>query len=289
MEWVEKMNNAMDYVEAHFSENIDYRQLAKIACCSEHQFHRFFSYVTNITLAEYIRRRRLTQAALDLKYDGAKVVDVALKYGYKSPEAFSRAFKNMHGVMPVAVRNKDTVLKAYPRMTFNHPVNGYVELDYRIVRENSYKVCGIAADISATDGQTINSITNLWNKNIENGTIGRFHNDIGLSYDTCLNAALYNYHNGGFSYMICYRSPNYGTPAGYSSLYVPSATWAVFSTPRHKAVETTEHIRLARNRIFLEWFPSSGYKHANTPELEIFNNENSDFTIEVWVPITKAT
>lgn len=93
MDWLERMNNAMGYVETHLSEDIDFDQVAKIACCSTYHFQRMFSFITSVPLSEYIRRRRLTLAAFELQQSDAKVIDTALKYGYESPEAFSRAFK----------------------------------------------------------------------------------------------------------------------------------------------------------------------------------------------------
>ncbi|WP_442950613.1 helix-turn-helix transcriptional regulator [Paenibacillus sp. FJAT-27812] len=93
MDWLDRMNNAMEYVESHLSEAIDYDQAARIACCSTYHFQRMFSFITNVPMAEYIRCRRLTLAAFELQNSGIKVIYVAFKYGYESPEAFSRAFK----------------------------------------------------------------------------------------------------------------------------------------------------------------------------------------------------
>ncbi|WP_353615592.1 AraC family transcriptional regulator [Bacillus sp. FJAT-27264] len=119
MDWMDRMNSAMEYIETHLSEEIDYDQLAKIACCSTYHFQRMFPFITNVTLSEYIRRRRLTLAAFELQQSATKVIDVALKYGYESPEAFSRAFKKMHSVMPVSACDKCVSLKAFPRLSFH--------------------------------------------------------------------------------------------------------------------------------------------------------------------------
>lgn len=93
MDWLKRMNHALEYIETHLSEEIDYDQVAGTACCSAYHFQRMFSFITNVSLSEYIRRRRLTLAAFELQSGGVKVIDMALKYGYESPEAFSRAFK----------------------------------------------------------------------------------------------------------------------------------------------------------------------------------------------------
>ena len=118
MEWIDRMNNAVDYIELNLTDEISYEKLAQIACCSTYHFQRMFSFITGVPLSEYIRRRRLTLAAFELQTSNIKVIDVAIKYGYESPEAFSRAFKNLHGVMPISARDIGVSLKAFPKMTF---------------------------------------------------------------------------------------------------------------------------------------------------------------------------
>ncbi len=119
MEWLESMNAAVDYIESHLTDDISYERAARLACCSAYHFQRMFSYITGVPLSEYIRRRRLTLAAFELQSNRVKVIDTALKYGYESPEVFSRAFRKMHGIMPVSARVAGVSFKAYPRMTFH--------------------------------------------------------------------------------------------------------------------------------------------------------------------------
>lgn len=286
MTYMDKMNNAIDYIEANIMDDIDLNLVARKACCSVYHFLRTFSFLAGIPLSEYIRRRKLTLAAFDL-FDGEKVVDVASKYGYSSPEAFARAFKGLHGITPIAARNTDMSLKAYPKLSFHLSLGGDEEIDYRIAQKNAYEVCGITIDVPILNEKTNAVITQFWEDNIGNGVIGQFHRDIGLEYNTCLNAALFNYGKSTFSYMICYEMPSSHEPSGYSVLSVPSFTWAVFSTPEHTSKETTEIIRNMRERIFMEWFPTSSYKHAGGPEFEMFHKNNNKFVVEIWVPIIK--
>lgn len=286
MGYMDKMNNAIDFIEANLTDGVDLNLAARKACCSVYHFQRTFSFLAEIPLSEYIRRRKLTLAAFDL-FDGEKVVDVAIKYGYSSPEAFARAFKGLHGVTPMAARNMDTSLKAYPKLSFHLSLGGDGEIGYRIAQKNAYEVCGIAIDVPLLHENTNAVITRFWDDNIGNGAIGQFHRDIGLEYNICLNAALFNFRKSTFSYMICYEMPSSRTLGGYSVLSVPSFTWAVFSTPEHTAKETTEIVRNMRKRIFTEWFPTSGYIHAGGPEFEMFHNNNDKFVIEIWIPIIK--
>ena len=287
MAYMDKMNDAIDFIESNITDDLDLNMVARKASCSVDHFLRTFSFLAGIPLSEYIRRRKLTHAAFDL-FDGMKVVNVASKFGYSSPEAFARAFKRMHGITPTAAKNADTILKAYPKLSFHLSLTGDEEIDYRIAQKDSYKMCGITTDIPIYE-KTNAVITQFWEDNIGNGVIGQFHRDIGLAYNICLNAALFNFRKNAFSYMICSKMPHHHVPDKYSVLTVPSFTWAIFSTPEHTSQETTETIRQVRRRIFMEWFPTSGYIHAGGPELEIFHNTNNKFVVEVWVPIAKES
>jgi AraC-like DNA-binding protein len=118
MEWLERMNRVLDYLEKNMDGEINFDKVAKLAMRSSYHFHRMFSFITEIPLAEYIRRRRLTLAAQEFQNSQEKVIDIAVKYGYDSPDAFTRAFQKLHGVTPTVAREPGTVLKAYPRITF---------------------------------------------------------------------------------------------------------------------------------------------------------------------------
>ena len=138
VEWLERMNAAISYIEKNLTDEIDYRQAARMACCSVHHFQRMFSFITNVPLSEYVRRRRLTLAAFELQGTNVKVVDLCLKYGYESPEAFSRAFQVFHGVSPTTARNTGVHLKAFPRMTFT--------ISIQMVSNSGLRVCRCTCD-----------------------------------------------------------------------------------------------------------------------------------------------
>lgn len=118
MDLLKSMNRALQYIEENLTHDIDFKEAAKLAFCSEYHFKRMFSFLAGISLSEYIRRRRLTLAAFELKDSHAKVIDIAIKYGYNSPDSFTRAFQNLHGVNPSKARLNGHSLKAYPKMTF---------------------------------------------------------------------------------------------------------------------------------------------------------------------------
>ncbi len=143
MEWIERLNQAIGYMEEHLTDEIDYEQLGRIACCSAYHFQRMFAYMAGIPLSEYIRRRRMSLAAVDLHGKEMKIIDVAGRYGYSSPTAFNRAFQSVHGIAPSAVKNEGVSVKSFPPITFKVTVKGVEEgtnqsiqeLERRIVTE----------------------------------------------------------------------------------------------------------------------------------------------------------
>jgi AraC family transcriptional regulator len=295
MDWLQRITGAMNYIEDNLTEDIDYSQVAKIACCSTYHFQRMFSFITDVPLAEYIRRRRLTFAAFELQNSNIKVIDLALKYGYESPESFSRAFQNMHKVTPTLAREKGAQLKAYPRMSFHISIKGDVEMNYRIEERNSFKVFGVEEVINTTGGNNYIRIPKFWEECFQNGTIDHLNKIVPASKveGLCNTNGIMCYRCTGentFPYMIGAIDFDGTTvvPKEYTSVSVPAFTWAIFKTEEHKESETTEKIQAVWKRIFPEWFPSSGYEHADGPELELYYSLGEDRCYsEIWIPVVK--
>jgi AraC family transcriptional regulator len=251
MDWLDNMNATMDYIETHLTDEISYDRAAQIACCSTYHFQRMFSYITGVPLSEYIRRRRLTLAAFELQTGDFKVIDAALKYGYESPEAFSRAFKKLHGVMPVSARDIGVSLKAYPRMTFNITIKGDVEMNYRITQREAFQVFGVYTDVSTDREKAFEQVPQFFRKCDDdlvpdeiNALLGRFHDNYTIS-------ALYGHTESTFKYMLCNFLPKgLVIPDKFTVLAVPVSTWAVFDVP-------DGDMQPMWRRIWAEWFPAS--------------------------------
>ncbi|WP_455537821.1 helix-turn-helix transcriptional regulator [Terrisporobacter sp.] len=133
MEWLDKLNESIKYIEKNLEGDISYEEATKLACCSTYHFQRMFSYIAGVTLSEYIRNRKMTKAAVDLQ-NGEKVIDVSLKYGYESPTAFNRAFKKVHQVSPSTARKEGTFLKSYSPISFRIIAN--LKYGYQLERNN---------------------------------------------------------------------------------------------------------------------------------------------------------
>lgn len=285
MEWLIRMKDALDLIEANIEERLDIETIAKAAYSSPFHFQRMFNMVTGFTLADYVRKRRLTLAAQELAVSSAKVIDVAVKYGYETPEAFSKAFRKLHGITPSAAREPGVQLKAFPRISFHLSLKGDKDMDYRIVDRDGFTVVGKSIPVSMRDGENNQRIPQFWQECYRDGTIGKLHAiapNKGL-FGICMGV---DHQNERFTYAIAVEDGTGTKLDGFESCDVPAATWAVFPSlgPLPSAIQSVWE------RIFQEWFPATGYEHAGGPELEVLppgDDSADDYRCEVWIPIVK--
>ena len=179
MEWMKRLNQAVSYIEEHLTEEIDYEELAKIACCSTYHFQRMFSYIADVTLSEYIRRRRMSMAAAELSTGKEKIVDIALKYGYDSPTAFNRAFQSVHHTAPSAARKNGIILKSYPPISFQITIKGDAEMNYRIETKESFRIIGPSAPMHKDVEKNFQMVPGLWTKAAADGSVQKLVSKIG--------------------------------------------------------------------------------------------------------------
>ncbi|WP_160036392.1 AraC family transcriptional regulator [Paenibacillus sp. An7] len=281
MDWLDRMNNAMEYIEMNLTDNISYDELAQKACCSTYHFQRMFPFITGVSLSGYIRRRRLTLAAFELQTTGAKVIDVAMKYGYDSPEAFARAFKNLHGIMPISARDQGVSLKAYPRMSFSISIKGDVEMNYRIEQRGSFEMFGVYGLINSDRKIAFSEVPRFRKQCDEDGSVDLMNELLGRFPDTMLHAALYDDNGESFKYMVCYNLPKeLEIPDKFTKLTVPASTWAIFSEPQCD-------LQKLWDRIYFEWFPTSEYEQIEAPSFEMYYGPAGHHTGEIWIPVKK--
>ena len=173
MEWIKGMNAAVNYMEEHILEDPDLEILGKLAGCSPAHFQRIFTYIGGVTLNEYLRRRRMSLAAVDLTDADTKVIDVALKYGYDSPTAFNRAFQSVHGITPSAAKENGAKIKAFPPIAFHMVVKGVQEMNYRIEKKDKIRVIGKSTKLSQDTAENFTICPQFWAEVSMDGTVGK--------------------------------------------------------------------------------------------------------------------
>ncbi|MCB5952214.1 AraC family transcriptional regulator [Enterococcus sp. BWT-B8] len=284
MEWIDRLEQSLDYIEKNLTEKIDYSELAKIACCSEYHYQRVFSYIVGVPLTEYIRRRRLSLAGAELQ-QGDKVLTVAVKYGYESANSFTRAFKAIHGITPSQAKKEGVRLKNYPRIKFQISIKGDVEMEYRIETKEAFRIVGARTPLSKEIEENFKEVPQFWSKVSTDGTLSKIVPLMNQKLKGVMGVS------SGFAanedepeYYIAVASDQ-PVPEGLAEYTVKRYTWAIFSGsgPMPHAIQELE------KRIVTDWLPSSGYEYTNGPDIELYiesNPENAVF--EVWMPVVKA-
>ncbi len=289
MDLLKNMNEALEYIEENLTEKINYNEVAKIAMCSEYHFNRMFSFLSGVNLSEYVRRRRLTLAGLDLKNQDIKIIDVAVKYGYSSADAFSRAFSALHGVLPSEVKNENVSIKAFPKMTFKLTIEGVEEMNYRIVEKEAFKIVGFGKRVKIVFNGVNPEIAEMY-KLLTPEIIMKLKSISNIEPKGMISAST-NFsegrmeEKGELDHYIGVATSDLNIE-GFDVLDVENNTWAVFESVG-KFPETLQNIW---GRIYSEWFPSSGYEAVNAPEIvwhESPDTTNPNYRSEIWIPVRK--
>lgn len=281
MDWIDNWNKALQYIEEHLTEEIHMEKAAKIACCSTYHFQRMFGYMAGVPLGEYVRRRRMTLAAVEIQSGEDKIIDIALKYGYSSPTAFNRAFQSVHGIAPSAAREDHVSMKSYLPISFKIMIKGAVEMDYRIEKKESFRIVGVSQPLHKEVEKNFEVVPGMWQKAAQDGTLGKLAGMMNgqpmglLGVSACDEKEEWQYFIA-----VTSSSPLEGELKEY---HVPGATWAIFY-----GEGTNISIQELEKQIVTEWLPSSGYEYGNAPDIEVYlspDPENAKF--EVWIPVVK--
>jgi len=278
-----RINEVIEYIDVNLKNEIDYSELSKIAYLSEYHFSRVFVAVMDISISEYIRRRRLSVAAFELVNSDIKIVDLAVKYCYDSADSFSRAFQKFHGVRPSQARVNGTNLKTFPKLAIQIHVKGGVAMEYRI--ENLDFGFGIVGLKSCVDtSKAFEIVPKLWSEAERSGLLKqlidmsweepqcKLESILGISGETS------TIESEDFEYMMGVRYNN-SIPDGMDVINIPKCTWAVFPNT---------DIRVWK-RIYTEWLPTSGYNLADIPVIECFYPPGHIPEKEIWVPVTNES
>lgn len=281
MEWVERLNRTINYIEENLTGEIRLAEIGRIACCSPYHYQRMFAYMADVPLSEYIRRRRMSRAVADLLERDGKVIDVALKYGYDSPTAFNRAFKSVHGIAPSEVKTFGGSLKAYPPVSFKLTVKGEYGMEYRIEKRDAFRIVGVSTPLAHVMEENFSTLPLFWQKVASDGTIGKLCGLMDGSIPGLLGVSNCN-DVADWKYYVAVTS-NRPAEDGFEAFTVPAATWAIFP-----AKGDSTKISELEKRIVADWLPTSGYEYANAPDIEVYLDPNPDNgRYEIWIPVVK--
>ena len=288
MDWITGIQNAINYIEEHLTEEIDYEIVAKEAACSSFYLQRIFSILCGMTLGDYIRNRRLTLAGNELSAADDKVIDIALKYGYESPESFTRAFSRFHGVTPSEAKKDGSKLKSFSRLSVKITLSGGNIMDYKIIEKEAFDIIEKVEAHTVVDSENAKTIPDFWTRSHNDGTVKKLLDtttDRTYIFGVCYGNLPENAKT--FDYSIAAKcNENTVVPEGFRKNTVPARTWAVFECKgaMPNAMQDMWH------KIVSEFFPTSGYQPTYEMDIEAYTEGNmgsSDYRSEIWVPVIK--
>ncbi|QFT89780.1 Regulatory protein SoxS [Bacillus sp. THAF10] len=287
MAMVESIQRAIAFIENNILEDLSIGKIAQEANFSSFHFQRAFALLTDVSVGEYIRRRRLSLAAQDLLSTDDKIIDIAFKYGYDTPEAFTKAFRRQHGTSPSDVRRFEGKLQTYNRLVIQVTLKGAEPMKYSVVNKDAFRVVGVKRTYSLGNGENMAEIPKLWQEVNENGITeklvdmnnGLIKGILGVCGATTEEMRTKNL----MDYWVAAASSE-DPPEGMEELEIPATKWAVFEV--HGAMPHAMQDKW--KQIFSEWFPSNSYEHAGTPDFEWYGDGNpnsEDYYSEIWIPV----
>ena len=271
------MNQSIEYIEEHITEELDYEKIAEVAGCPSYYFQQMFLYLTDMTLREYIRRRRLSLAAVDLQKDSGRVIDVAVKYRYESPTAFTRAFKSFHGVVPSTLKTECSPLQAFPPIQFHVSMDGGQPLKFRVEEKAAFRVVGISCPLNKELTKNFEVIPTVWDMALADGTLAKLNALQEGIPQGLLGISVH--HTADWKYLIAVRSDK--KDDAFEEYRIPACKWAIF-----EGKGTNRSLQELEQRVITEWLPTSGYTYANSPDIEVYIKVDPQNAVyEYWIPI----
>lgn len=282
MEWTECIGTAINYIEDNITEEITIEDIAKKAMISPFYFQKGFTMLCGFTVGDYIKKRRLSLAGSELISTDKKIIDIALKYGYNSPDSFTKAFTRFHGATPTSVRKGEKMIKSFASLKINFTLEGGYTMDYKIVKKEQFTVIGVSQVFKYDDAQT--EVPKLWSEYYQKGKNDIVCSVYGISIDE-------NMEGNKFEYLIADNyDPIKEIPEGFVTKVIPKHTWAVFSC---KGASSTS-IPDVQKKIFSQWLSNcKDYEIAAGYNIEMYSDpseyemgvEDDNYYSEIWIPV----
>ncbi|MEV6521992.1 AraC family transcriptional regulator [Longispora sp. NPDC051575] len=285
---LEPLNRAMDHLEAHLDQPVDMAELARIAVTSEYHLRRLFAALAGVGLAEYVRRRRLTVAGAEVLAGDRTLLDIAVRYGYGSGEAFARAFRALHGVGPGEARRTGAALYSQPRMTFRLVVEGSSAMRYRIVDREAFTVVGRRARVPLVH-EGMNPAIVAFLRGLGRDTLDRIAalSDGEPSGAVAVTDNLAEGRAEGTELDYWHGAvTSAAAPEDMETLTVPAGTWAVFDS----SGEFPRALQHLWRDVYTQWFPSNPYRSVPGPEVlsTRLSEDGTHADAQLWIPVERA-
>lgn len=273
MNYIKEIQKAIEYIEENLEQEINFEKVAKEIGMSSFYFHRIFSAILGISPTTYIRNRRLTRAAEEISKNNDNIIDIALKYGFESHEAFSRSFKNFHGIVPKMAKTNGNELKSYSKANFDFDINSSKILNYRIEDREIIKVGAIFRSFNI---ENKSEIPKFWEELKNNERLEEISNKYKKDL---LGICIGTQNDYDYKYGIGIELKNEEIQSNLEIIEIPKSTWVVFKCDGQKE----EDINELWSRIYREFFITSTYKQSMDIDFELYDEENT----EIWIPIAK--
>ncbi len=286
---LQAFNNLMDYIETHLTEKISGRDITRIVGLSDYHFKRMFSYMAGMSLNEYIKNRRLSAANVDL-INGAKVTDIAYKYGYQSIDGFSRAFREWSGFLPSEVA-KNRIQKSFPKFTFFIDIRGGISMEFKIEKKEKFNIVGVSKRVpiqfegeNSAIVELAHSITEQQRQEMHQLADLYPHQVLNVSYDFDDG---FLEEKGYLTHMIGFATTKENPFDDLEQISIEESLWAIF--PNQGPFPATLQETYAK--IYSEWLPSSDYEIADLPGISFtrYNSPSENVYSEIWMPVRKKS
>lgn len=284
MEWTEAIRKAVAYIESHIMEDITMYEVAEHINISPFYFHKGFSILCGYSIAEYIRNRRMALAGEEWITSDITVMELAIKYGYDSPDSFTRAFTRFHGHTPLTVRRNKTMIKTFAPLKLTISLKGGSIMEYRIVKKEAFSVLGVSKMFCYENAKQ--EVSQFWQEHYSSGKGEDVCGMFGINIDLQMG-------NETFEYLIAdVYNPSKDIPDGFVVKTIPAFTWAVF--PCRGALPHS--LQDVNTKIFSEWLPAlqeyefaAGYcvEMYDAPDKYPNGTQDDNYYTEIWLPVKK--
>ncbi|MDL2212293.1 AraC family transcriptional regulator [Erysipelotrichaceae bacterium OttesenSCG-928-M19] len=281
MEWSDSISRALTFIENNLDDELTIEIIAKEVMISPFYFQKGFALLCGFTVGEYIKKRRLSLAGNELLKTDIKIIDLALKYGYDSPDSFTKAFTRFHGATPTSVRKGQAMIKSFAPLKIKFSLEGGYTMDYKIVKKDAFKVIGLRREFKYEDAYKL--VPQLWQQYYEEGKDKLVNSVYGINIDEKMSGDV-------FEYMIGDIYTNTTVPEGFITREIPQYTWAVFACKGAMPTMMQE----TNSKIFSEWLVNNKeYEIAAGYNIEMYSNpsdypngvNDDNYYSEIWIPV----